>query len=618
MIIPIWTNGCMETAFLIVVILVLRKLLKKWINPNIRYFLWMIVALRVLIPVHLVLVLPNTAFTDWINRQSAPVFSWVNDLIMPDHTTQTLPMHQGQEMTQASNEQGGVIHLPLKSDQSYQAQNLPIEPVADFTEDNLPPVFVGQGAASPLEGKRAGTTEIIFQVIWLVGALAMMTYMLVKNISFYRGVCVSRRLVTKLENGLPLYDAKGLNCLMGVIHPAIYMSPEVLGDVWLKEHVLIHELQHYRVRDNVWVLVRGLCLIVQWYNPLVWIAYVESGKDCELACDYRVTKGMKHTERVAYGESLLMVVALGSKARTNLATSMGEDKEFFAERLRDIMREKKGRWILIPCFMLVLCAVVAFSSVTYQKELARQEAATKTEADATGQEAEALQQLIEEFEVEKQKTTELAEAEKRKEQAEAEKQQAAEQEKKPMIHMFSQEDVEVIPEVPMYTYEEAVTLTTATEYRDILPGASEGTWYVMELDGIEYFYARYDFKAEEQPGLCGAGYVLVGDNYALANGLKVGMTEEEVLKLYPNMAVIDFEGKPVYGEVTGSNIWNLGHYPQSESWLETGIDYQWTDQFDYVMMGLIDQGDNTLPVYVGLMVRDKVVKAISFHSPTAG
>ena len=601
MVIPIWTDGSIEAAFLIIVILVLRKLCKKLINPNIRYFFWGIVALRVLIPIHLILVLPNTAFTDWINQQSAPVFAWINDLIIVDDTMQDVPVSQGQEM----DAQEGIINLPLELGVTYQAQNLPLEPGDNYGADNLPLVSGEQGSVIPAEGKKAGATEIMFQVIWLVGALAMTVYMLVKNITFYQRVKAERRLVTKLDNGLWLYEVTGLNCLMGIIRPAIYMSPEVLQDARLKEHVQTHELQHYRVRDNVWVLVRGLCLIVQWYNPLVWVAYVESGKDCELACDYRVTKGMKHPERVAYGESLLAVISLGCKKQTHLATSMGEDKEFFAERLKDIMKEKRRKMILLPCLLLLFIFVLVFSSVTYEKkEAEKQEIDSKTEADTTSQDEAVRQQQIEAAEAEKQKEQELVEAQKQAE--------------KRMIHMFTQEDVVVTPEVPMYTYEEAVTLTTAAEYRDFLPGASEGTWYVMEIDGIEYFYARYDFKAEEQPGLCGAGYVIVGDNYALANGLKVGMTEEEVLALYPNMAVMDFEGKPVYEEVTGANIWNLGHYPQSEAWLENGIDYQWTDQFDYVMMGLIDQGDNKLPLYVGLMVKDKVVKAISFHSPTAG
>lgn len=26
----------------------------------------------------------------------------------------------------------------------------------------------------------------------------------------------------------------------------------------------------------------------------------------------------------------------------------------------------------------------------------------------------------------------------------------------------------------------------------VLPGGSEGTWYTITVDGVEYYYARYD------------------------------------------------------------------------------------------------------------------------------
>ncbi len=184
------------------------------------------------------------------------------------------------------------------------------------------------------------------------------------------------------------------------------------------------------------------------------------------------------------------------------------------------------------------------------------------------------------------------------------------------IQNFSQEDMVVIPEVMVYTYEEAITLGTATEYRDVLPGASEGTWYVIEIEGIEYYYGRYDFELWEQPHLVGAAYSIVGENYTLANGLKVGMTEEEVLQQFPNMAVVDFEGNHVYEKVWGHQGWNIGHYPEAGP--GEGQDYKWTDQFAYVMLGNVEQEEDALPVFVGLMVKDKVVKAITFHCPTAG
>lgn len=42
-----------EVSFLILFIGIVRKLLKNFINPNFRYFLWVFVAIRILMPLHM-------------------------------------------------------------------------------------------------------------------------------------------------------------------------------------------------------------------------------------------------------------------------------------------------------------------------------------------------------------------------------------------------------------------------------------------------------------------------------------------------------------------------------------------------------------------------------------
>ena len=102
------------------------------------------------------------------------------------------------------------------------------------------------------------------------------------------------------------------------------------------------------------------------------------------------------------------------------------------------------------------------------------------------------------------------------------------------------------------------------------------------------------------------------------------MTMEEVLEKYPNMAVMNFDGSYLDKEVTGHQGWNPIAYPCSyvgmdEDWDYAGKDYQWSDQFDCIMIADIDLGaEDTLPLYLALMVKDNAVAAITFYYPTAG
>ena len=188
------------------------------------------------------------------------------------------------------------------------------------------------------------------------------------------------------------------------------------------------------------------------------------------------------------------------------------------------------------------------------------------------------------------------------------------------IHVFTQEDMVVIPEIKEYDFAAAQEAGTMKKLQGMLPGATEGTWYIIETNGIEYYYGKYDTSEE----ITLFGYSIISNQYSLANGITVGMKQEEILAEYPDMAVMDFEGDYLQKKVTGHQGWNNVAYPRSyidmdDEWDYNGEDYYWEDQFDYIMIADIDLGTyDTLPLYVGLLVKDDMVSAITYKYPTAG
>lgn len=141
-----------------------------------------------------------------------------------------------------------------------------------------------------------------------------------------------------------------------------------------------------------------------------------------------------------------------------------------------------------------------------------------------------------------------------------------------------------------------------------------------KMHGMEYYYGKYDYSDE----IILRGYSIIDDKHSLANGIKVGMKQKEILAEYPDMAVMDFEGNYLNGDVAACMGWNNGAYPRSyidmdDEWDYTGEDYYWENQFDYIMIADINIGNyNTLPLYVGLLMKDDMVSAITFYNPTAG
>lgn len=90
----------------------------------------------------------------------------------------------------------------------------------------------------------------------------------------------------------------GYNCLAGILFPAVYVDGEQIDNTEVMDHIIRHELQHYRVRDHYWQFLRVICLILQWHDPFVWWAYFASKQDCEMACDARVVRDMSSGERI--------------------------------------------------------------------------------------------------------------------------------------------------------------------------------------------------------------------------------------------------------------------------------------------------------------------------------
>ncbi len=104
-------------------------------------------------------------------------------------------------------------------------------------------------------------------------------------------------------------------------------------------------------------------------------------------------------------------------------------------------------------------------------------------------------------------------------------------------------------------------------------------------------------------------------------GLFVGMKKDEILSKYPNMAMIGFDGTTTKNGISGHQGWNGNNYPRSyvgmdDEWEYAGRDYAWTDQFDYALIGDIDDAED-LPKYIGLLVKNDSVAAITFYYPTA-
>lgn len=325
------------SSILILLLATLRPLLRGRIDPRLQYALWLILALRLLVPVEL-----------------AP--SAYSALALLDRAEG--PARAAQAIGQA--------HVPIPA-QSYDSAYVQI--IREYEENGVDTTKLSDRElervdAQARERSQGATLAQLFEKyarpLWLGGAALAGLWFLLVNLRFRRRLRAAELAVIDPSTKLPVYvsDALLSPCLCGTFRPAIYITPHAVRDPDRLRHVLAHESAHYRHKDHWWALVRCLCLCLYWFDPLVWWAAALSRQDCELACDAGAIRHLGEEERIPYGRTLVDMIAAGRCSLMQTATTMTGGKHRVRERVRLIARRPKTVLAVALALVLVLGAAV--------------------------------------------------------------------------------------------------------------------------------------------------------------------------------------------------------------------------------------------------------------------
>lgn len=315
------TLWILSSSVLILVIAGLRTLLKGKIAPWLQYTLWLLVLARLLVP--------GTLTESRIS---------VANLLPQDEAVAAAPS------------------VPVAAAQPVQSYTPPIAATPAPTISDVPVTALPEtvSTAQPFDWNN------LLRGIWIAGVLLVLLALLWGNLSFYLRLKRSRKNLG-LELPLPVYAAEGLPspCLFGLLRPAVYIPASYTENQQTMAHILAHEWAHCKHGDHLWSLLRGLCVALHWYNPLVWLAAVLSKQDAELACDASAIRQLGEAQRASYGKTLLGLITARPRPADLLscATTMRSGKRSLRQRITYIARKPKMLAITAVC--VVLTAAVA-------------------------------------------------------------------------------------------------------------------------------------------------------------------------------------------------------------------------------------------------------------------
>lgn len=344
------TEWILTSSVLILLVIAVRGLFKNKMKAKYTYALWLVVLVRLLCPVN-------------FGELSFNLLSLAEEgkVQMEEH----LESQAAVEPEKVYYTQNGRVYVYVKgaTEPAYQA-----EPVSG--PDSEWKIIPSQETEAVLSGLEPVSQlpepdwQKVLPAVWIAG-MALLAFIIFNvNISFSTTLGILRReLPSYAKKGwgkteLSVYVADGINssCLFGVVHPSIYLNKKGMNDRE-KTYCVEHEYSHYLQGDMIWSLCRVLCLILHWYNPLVWLAVVLSKKDAELACDERTIERLGEEERFSYGHTLVELAAGQSKAvqMLGMATLMAPDKKEVVDRVKAITTKKETKILtgLLVAILLV-------------------------------------------------------------------------------------------------------------------------------------------------------------------------------------------------------------------------------------------------------------------------
>ena len=328
----------LTSSVLILALLALRQLFRRTVSRRMQYALWLLVLVRLLVPLNVGTLAHN------VLSAAEPVQAVVEERL----DTPVLYVQDGTERRPAQLLPGKESQGDPQSPPSDAAQSAPADEYSIVT-----PTY------------RTVTLSEALTYVWYAGMVGVGAWFLFTNLRFARALRKARTPYRVEGCRYPVYLVSALPspCLFGVSRPAVYLNEKALQSPDALRFVLAHEQTHARHLDPLWSLLRGVCLTVYWFDPLVWLAAVLSREDGELACDEGTLRALGADERTAYGKTLLTLVPVCDKPQNPLlgATTMTSGKRSLKERITRIAENRQAKAAAVFAVVALAALVCAVS-----------------------------------------------------------------------------------------------------------------------------------------------------------------------------------------------------------------------------------------------------------------
>lgn len=370
-----------QAAILILLVLLVKAVMGRRLPPRVSYALWLIVVVRLLLPVSL-----ESGFSIFNLSTSTParVFRAGGEESIAS------AVNAGAKRASAPETTSGSPTVPTPTARAA-AEKFEASSAKVPASGTVASIKAGQparrvvGAGKPFPWPQvlalmwlAGVVLLLARIIWIPLRLnaALARHETATSPAIFEILEESKRL-SGVNQVLPIVQSRAVEspALLGFIRPWLLL-PEGLVEKFTAQElrlVFLHELAHLKRRDIAVNWLATLLQIVHWPNPLVWIAFARMRADREVACDELALSFAREGESPAYGHAIIKLLE-GFRRPAALPGLVGilEDQQHMQRRITMIAQFKRMTgWSASAAGLVLALGLVTLTDAQTEKTATR-------------------------------------------------------------------------------------------------------------------------------------------------------------------------------------------------------------------------------------------------------
>jgi len=371
-----------QSAVLIVLLLLIDLLIRKRVRATFRYWIWMLVFIKLVLP-------PTLSLPTGVGY-------WCGDCLYSDSSvlkqTSTIAQQESIEIP-AIQELPESAEMPFINESLDSAGITISQNVINFADvSQIPPSQTRIETTVPALPENPVLNPITWQavvfLIWLVGVLVI-SVLLIQRMLFVKGLIARSepsgerlaqvlnrcRRQVNIHRNIELRLSNNISgpAVCGLIKPVILMPAALDGKLPPEKlrAVLIHELAHLK-RGDLWInLIQTVLQIIYFYNPFVWLVNAVVHNTREQAVDEMVLVALGNEAR-SYSNTLIDIAEMAF-LRTSLSLrliAVVESKKALRRRIKIMLNRpvpKNAKLGILGLIVVVVAGAVLLPMAKAQK-----------------------------------------------------------------------------------------------------------------------------------------------------------------------------------------------------------------------------------------------------------